>query len=234
MSVAVNSRGSVSGATSGTGPNSDAPKEFEGNPCCKLHRITTITNFVQLYPSLQANRHSATQEILNTLMETDDSLFAAALTRTWHWFLIWATWMKFGSSHPISLQSIWILPSHLRLHDVMASILKLVSNRFLQFSAGNSAHVAWSCLYATISQTEPSQRNQQKLVMHKSSLANICWCILWINGTTRLSRMQQERRIPLRATAPSVSFLTIKFQSRLYVEESFCYRMRVHNATKQQ
>lgn len=43
MSAAVNSRGSISGAMSGTGPNTEVPKECEGNPCCKLNRITTIT-----------------------------------------------------------------------------------------------------------------------------------------------------------------------------------------------
>jgi hypothetical protein len=51
MSAAVNSRGSVSGAMSGTGANTEAAKELEGNPCCKLNRINIITNSMQLSPS---------------------------------------------------------------------------------------------------------------------------------------------------------------------------------------
>jgi hypothetical protein len=49
MSAAVNSRGSVSGAMSDTGPNTEAPKEVVGNPCCKLNRITTFTRGIQTF-----------------------------------------------------------------------------------------------------------------------------------------------------------------------------------------
>jgi hypothetical protein len=36
------SGGSVSATMSGTGPNTEAPEEFAGNPCCKRNRITTF------------------------------------------------------------------------------------------------------------------------------------------------------------------------------------------------
>jgi hypothetical protein len=43
-------------------------------------------------------------------------MFIAVLTRARHCFLSWARWNQSKTSHPVSLASILILSSHLRLY----------------------------------------------------------------------------------------------------------------------
>jgi hypothetical protein len=62
-------------------------------------------------PPWEANGHSDNEEIPAFYVTRR---FIAVFTRARYWSQLWATWIQFTSSHPISPRSTLILSSHLR------------------------------------------------------------------------------------------------------------------------
>jgi hypothetical protein len=67
---------------------------------------------VEQSPSWKANNHSVSQEVPRLLW---NQMFITVFTTARHWPLSWARCIQFTTSHPISLHSILILSSSLRL-----------------------------------------------------------------------------------------------------------------------
>jgi hypothetical protein len=92
-------------------------RSIKGEKLCKLTYLLTYLLTYSLTPwcRILFEKLVVTHLVKNILLSYGTRRFITVFTQARHWTLSWASWIQFAPSIPISLRSMLMLPSHLRL-----------------------------------------------------------------------------------------------------------------------